>query len=86
MSRIEDAKKMWTGWKSRLDDLQDTDEKVTMVAITLAVVGLTLLFALFLAWAVLSFVSNFWPVLVGVALGWYFWPRIKDAIKKGNRR
>ena len=85
MSRIEDAKKMWTGWKSRLDDLQDTDEKVTMVAITLAVVGLTLLFVLFLVWAVLAFVSNFWPVLIIAALGWYFWPRIKDAIKKGDR-
>lgn len=85
MSRIEDAKKMWTGWKSRLDDLQDTDEKVTMVAITLAVVGLTLLFVLFLVWAVLSFIQTFWwTILIAVGV-WYFWPSIKDFVKKGQR-
>ncbi len=85
MSRIRDAKRMWDGWKSRFDELHDTDEKVVMALISLAVVALVLFFILTIAWVVLSFVSNFWPVLLGVALGWYFWPNIKDFMKKGRR-
>lgn len=84
MSRFGDAKKFWDGWKARFDDLQDTDEKVIMALISLVVVGLFALFVLTIVWVVLSFVSNFWPVLVVALAVWYFWPRIKDLFKSGR--
>lgn len=81
MSRIEILRKAIQEWRSKVDDLP-SDEKPVAYIVAIVATLVTVVCLIGLVALILSVLKAFWWVLVGGTLGWYFWPRISDLIKK----
>lgn len=62
---IDNIKEVVRVWRAQYKNLQDLDEKMVMLGITVATLALALVFAVFITWLVITFIKMVWPFVLG---------------------
>lgn len=65
---VDNIKEIVKLWRAQYRSLQDTDEKMVMLTITVSVQLLILLFAVVIIWTVIAFIKVVWPFLLALTV------------------
>lgn len=61
---IDNLREILRLWKAQYKSLQDLDEKMVMLSITVAILALILLFAVVITWLIITFIKMVWPFVL----------------------